>query len=119
MAANITRKWIEKQVSAYQELMGLNDWKINLKWTCEEDSYAECTADPEYMTAVIHFNLDKADSKKEIKKTIIHELMHVVMSPMTSPLKKAVPTKQLRRLINCLEHFVVTKVETWPLWKGM
>lgn len=115
----LTPKKVKKEVAAFQHLLGLKDWDLEVKFTVQEDdSIADCVADPEYKSAVISFNLDRLKGKRHLRETIIHELMHIIISQMTHYMKPLL-TKEQKKLMGKLEHSIINSVEKWPVWKGM
>ncbi len=117
----IHRKYIEKELRAYQKLFGLQDWNIKIGWNMddgEDSGEAECASTPEYFSANIHFNLNSIKTKKAVREVVVHELFHVVLSEYTNLAKRLVDKKG-RRSLEYSEERLVSTIERWKMWKKL
>ena len=113
------RSFIEERVVFYGELFGLKDFKITVKWrTSDDDSYADCSALPEYRKAVIAFDLDKLSPlpREEVESTVRHELFHIITAPMRTALHSLWPKQWNDEWIESVEEKVVEDLAQMPLW---
>lgn len=63
-------------VDRLKEPLNLDRWFIKLEHGPLEDARAACSAEPEYKSATIAFDLDKLQTGDELDEIIVHEMMH-------------------------------------------
>lgn len=113
----IDAQLVEKEVVRWKRLLGLRDWKIEVKYRADsDDDYANVDSSPGYKRAAIRVNLDNVTSYKQLRSTVIHELIHVVLSLYTD-VATELAGEDARKALDMLEERVVTEIENWPLWK--
>lgn len=83
----ITKKLLfAKTVEILQPKLGLDDWKITVKYSRQmKTAVADCAASPEYKQATIRLSLLRAKDYPhyEIVQTAVHEMMHCILWPLT------------------------------------
>lgn len=67
---------IIQTVERLKEPLNLDRWFIKLEHGPLEDARAACSAEPEYKSATLAFDLDKLQTGDELDEIITHEMMH-------------------------------------------
>ena len=75
-----SQTYVLSRIRYWKAKLGLQEYKVGVEFgpdpDPEDDSDAECNAMPEYMQAVLRFNLDTIPYE-EIDAFVIHELLHI------------------------------------------
>lgn len=109
------RRDLLRLVRAVKPLLGLDTWKIEVRFDDQLEAIAQCSADPEYLQAVVAFR-PRAIPTGEALAYVVHELAHCVTWPIchwaeTLAAKDKAKLEQCRieeeRLTTALERIVV------------
>lgn len=115
------RRDILRLVRAIKPLLGLEAWTIEVRFDEQLEAIAQCSADPEYLQAVLVFR-PRAIPKGEAMSYVVHELGHCVTWPICHwaemlAAKDKVKLEQCRieeeRLTTALERIVVNLLRTY------
>lgn len=71
------RRDLLRLVRFVKPLLGLDAWKIEVQFDEQLEAIAQCSADPEYLQAVVVFR-PRAIPKGEALSYVVHELGHCV-----------------------------------------
>lgn len=69
----------KERVKYFQELFGLQNWKITIKVDATLKHNCETLSDPRYYEAIIKIT-DHIKDESEWDLIIVHEMIHIVMS---------------------------------------
>lgn len=110
----ITKKVLfAKTVEIMQPLLGLQDWKLIVRYSTRMRDTADCEASPEYKEALIRINTShlKSLNYNEIVATAIHEMMHCVVWPLAAWAENLTKTEQQLSICEIHEETLVTNLE--------
>lgn len=89
--AAATKRRVKKVFDLWLPIMGLENWKITLKWQreyWEDDDHTQARTRPmwQYLAAEIHFYLPALhdETDEEIVDVVVHELAHCLVDPMNN-----------------------------------
>jgi len=110
----ITKKVLfAKTVQIMQPLLGLQDWKLIVRYSTRMRDTADCEASPEYKEAVIRINLNdlKGLGYNDIVSTAIHEMMHCIVWPLAGWAETLSRTDRDMKICEDIEETLVTNLE--------
>lgn len=110
----ITKKVLfAKTVQIMQPLLGLQDWKLIVRYSTRMRDTADCEASPEYKEAVIRINLNdlKGLGYNDIVATAIHEMMHCIVWPLAAWAETLSRTDRDMKICEDTEETLVTNLE--------
>ena len=103
-------------VKRYQRLMGLADWHIDVVF-CAEKEGAACSADDEYLQAIVHFDttvLKPADDAEVVR----HELAHCLTWELLRVAEHLAKGNEIAlEMIRAASERCTTLVERMPVWR--
>jgi hypothetical protein len=105
----------------YAKLLGVNRWYQSVKILFDDqmEDRASCSADPEYLEAVVRFNLDRITEGEE-EAFIRHELLHCLVWPLchTSDFL-AGDNAAANEMVRLANERVTSWLEHMPLWEQL
>lgn len=110
----ITKKVLfAKTVQIMQPLLGLQDWKLIVRYSTRMRDTADCEASPEYKEAIIRINLNdlKGLGYNDIVATAIHEMMHCIVWPLAAWAETLSRTDRDMKICEDTEETLVTNLE--------
>lgn len=110
----ITKKVLfAKTIQIMQPVLGLQDWKLIVRYSTRMKDTADCEASPEYKEAIIRINLHdlKGLNYNEIVATAIHEMMHCVVWPLAAWAETLSRTERDMKICEDTEETLVTNLE--------
>lgn len=111
-------------VKHYQRLMGMDLWEL----TCifgklsenpsDQPSSAGCSADPEYCTAVLYFDLERMKLTDDQPDACVrHELLHCFLWSLAALAEDwAGDDPGRKKFVKYLEEHATTMLERMPVW---
>ena len=110
---------ILRLVARYKRLLGLDLWTIEVKFTPDKRDKAGCSADDEYMSAELFFDLAEI-APEEDETYVRHEMLHI---PTWELLRVADflagKDKTAQELVRAARERVTTLLERAPLWERL
>lgn len=110
----ITKKVLfAKTVEIMQPVLGLQDWKLIVRYSTRMKDTADCEASPEYKEAIIRINMNdlKGLGYNDIVATAIHEMLHCVVWPLAAWAENLTKTEQQMDICEQQEESLVTNLE--------
>lgn len=94
---------VDERVTYWQNVLKLDHITLRLVYTdevCTERTYAETTADWEYLQADIKFYLARVASgtDERLDEVIIHELVHVMMAPFAEEVSETFSNQKAKNI---------------------
>lgn len=110
----ITKKVLfAKTVEIMQPILGLQDWKLIVRFSRRMRDTADCEASPEYKEAIIRINMNDLSrlNYNEIVATAVHELMHCIVWPLAAWAETLARTDRDMKICEDSEETLVTNLE--------
>lgn len=112
----MTKVQLERIVRMWVPRLGLERWKIEIKWdeAADPDAYASITPSAYYDTATLRFATDFGKWERDMaEQTVVHELLHLthrdideVVNDLDGQLHRDAAILLERRYKQALEQFV-------------
>lgn len=84
-ARRLTQATVMRKIQLWKDRLHLSHWKFAIDFSpdTEDGSEASCLASPEYLHAVLRFDLDKIPPE-EIDAYVAHEISHCLIWPLAN-----------------------------------